>query len=257
MLVAACSDPGEAYVELQNSIQSTLNSEHMPVQSVSCTPHAGDLAWTDPPAHLHCVIHFKNGKSYGTAATVQPVVDQPDSLTWDGPPDSRGVIDLTKAPLPTPTSSLAATSPASLFYARNLRPVVVALDSRFHDQSIVQLAIYPGELQAVIVNGDNEARLVTSGLNGKLTVGPALSFNGSRNAIYPEQLNPAVPERLANLINLRGGVALARLARFELYFSGQDAGWNIYPISGAIRFQALLQGDSLNAITANGVRAIN
>ena len=62
---------------------------------------------------------------------------------------------------------------------------------------------------------------------------------------------------MASLITLRGGVALARLARFELYFTGQDAGWNIYPVSGAIRFQALLQGDSLEAITPRGVRTIN
>ena len=159
VVVAGCGDPGAAYLETQNSIRSTLNSEHMAVASVSCTPHTGDLAWTDPPARLHCHVRFKNGTAYTTPATVQPVVDQPDSLTWDSPPDSRGVIDITKAPLPVPTSSLSATSSSSLFDARNLQPVVAELNRRFRNQSVVQLAIYPGELQAVIIDGDNQARL--------------------------------------------------------------------------------------------------
>ncbi len=135
--------------------------------------------------------------------------------------------------------------------------MVAALDSRFRDQSIVQLAIYPGELQAVIVNGHNQARLVTTGPERQAEGWSGLELIGSRNAIYPEQLNPTVPGRLSSLINLRGGVALARLARFELYFRGPDAGWNIHPISGAIRFQSVLQGDSLKALTPKGVRAIN
>ena len=79
--VSGCSDPGEAYIETQSSIQSTLTSEHLPVASVACAPHVGQLEWTDPPAHLRCVVHFKDGSSYTTPATVQPVVDQPDALT--------------------------------------------------------------------------------------------------------------------------------------------------------------------------------
>jgi len=65
-----------------------------------------------------------------------------------------------------------------------------------------------------------------------------------------------VPERLAKLIALRGRVASSRLARFVLFFAGQNAGWNIYPVSGEIRFQSLLQGDSLEAITAHGTRSL-
>jgi hypothetical protein len=38
VFVAGRSDPGGAYLETQNSIRNTLNSEHMPVASVSCTP---------------------------------------------------------------------------------------------------------------------------------------------------------------------------------------------------------------------------
>jgi len=254
--VAACSDPGEAYLETQSSIQRTLTSEHLAVRSVTCTPKVGDLAWTDPPAHLHCIVRFNSGGSYATSATVQPVVDQPDALTWDGPPPGLGQIDITRAPLPTPTASLAATSAASFFHARNLRAVVAELDRRFGGQSIVQLALYPGELQAVIVDSDSEARLITAATGARLTVGPPSSVNGSRNAIYPSQLDPAVPERLASLISLRGGVPTARLARFVLYFTAQDAGWNIYPVSGAIRFQSLLTGDSVKAFSPAGERRL-
>jgi hypothetical protein len=256
VFVAGCSDPGGAYLETQNSIRSTLNSEHMPVASVSCTPHTGQLEWTDPPAHLHCRVRFKSGSAYTTPATVQPVVDQPDALTWNGPPDNTGTIDITKAPLPVPTSSLTATSADSLFDASNLTPIVQALNSRFRNQSIVQLAIYPGELQAVIINNQNEARLVTTGSSGALKIGPELAVNGSRTAIYPNQITPAVLQELSSLISSKGGVPLARIARFVLAFRGQNAGWDIYPVSGRIRFEALLQGESPLVISAHGKRAL-
>jgi hypothetical protein len=244
-------------VETQNSIRSTLDGEHVPVRSVTCTPHIGDLAWTDPPAHLRCLVRFENRASYTTPVTVQPVVDQPDALTWNDPPPGVGNVDITTAPLPSPSSSVSATSAGSLFYARNLRPVVAALNSRFHGQSIVQFALYTGELESVIANGNGEARLVTADRSGKLTVGPPSSFNGARNSIYAAQLNWAVPERLARLISLRGGVPTARLARFVLYFTAKNAGWNIYQLSGATRFQALLQGDALTAISPAGERPLN
>lgn len=256
MAVAACSSPGDAYVETQNSIRSTLNGEHVPVRSVSCTPHVGTLEWTDPPAHLHCLVRFENGASYTTPVTVQPVVDQPDSLTWNDPPPGVGNVDITTAPLPSPSTPVSATSAGSLFYARNLRPVLTALNRRFHGQSIVQLALYPGELEAVIADSNGEARLVSAGDGGTLRVGPPSSFNGARNSIYAAQLNPAVPERLARLIGLRGGVHPARLARFVLYFTATDAGWDIYQLSGATRFQALLQGDALMAISPAGKRPL-
>jgi len=257
LFVAGCSDPGAAYLETQSSIRSTLNSEHMPVASVSCTPQTGQLAWTDPPAHLHCHVRFKNGTAYTTPATVQPVVDQPDALTWNGPPNSSGTIDITKAPLPVPTSSLSAASPNSLFNASNLTPVVQALNKRFRNQSVVQLAIYPGELQAVIINSQNEARLVTTDGSGALKIGPARGVNGSRTAIYPNQITPSVVQQLAKLISSsKDGVPLAHISRFALAIRGQNAGWDIYPISGRIRFEALLQGQSPEVVTAHGKRAL-
>lgn len=51
--VSSCGDLGAAYVETQNSIMSTLTRDHLPVRSVICSPPVGDLAWTDPSAHLH------------------------------------------------------------------------------------------------------------------------------------------------------------------------------------------------------------
>jgi hypothetical protein len=184
------------------------------------------------------------------------VVDQPDALTWNGPPPAIGRIDITRAPLPGPGSSLAATSPASLFYARNLGPILAALRRRFDGQSIVRLVLYPGELQAVIANGADQARLVTAGTSGTLTLGPPSSFSGPRNAIYPSQLHASVPQQLAGLIASRAGVPTARLARFVLYFAGHNAGWDVYQRSGAKRFQALLQGDSPKVTSPAGVRPL-
>jgi hypothetical protein len=254
-MVGGCANDGATSSEMEASIRSTLNSESMPVKSVNCTPRISELEWTDPPAHLSCLVHFKDGTSYRTPATVQPVVDQPDALTWDAPPNNRGVLDITKAPLPVPSSTRSASSPSSLFNARNLRPVVAALNTRFRNQSIVQLAIYPGELEAVIAN-NGYARFVTTKADGTLSVGPALSFEGSRNAIYPSQILPAVPGALAQAISQHSGVRLARLARFELYYQGQNAYWDIYPISGEVRFTALLQGQSLKMITKTGTRPV-
>ena len=254
--VSGCSDPGEAYIETQNSIQTTLAGQHLAVASVSCTPHVGDLAWTDPPAHLHCVVRFKDGASYRTPATVQPVVDQPDALTWNGPPPGIGRIDITRAPLPGPTDILPAASTGSLFRATNLRPILATIEHRFAGQSVLRLVLYPGELQAVIAGAGDEARLVTASASGRLVVGPPSSFSGSRSAIYPSQLNPAVPQRLAALIAARGGVPTARLARFVLYFAGSNAGWEIYPVSGATRFEALLHGERPKVVSRSGVRPL-
>ena len=43
--------------------------------------------------------------AYTTPATVQPVVDRPDALTWNGPPTGLGQIDITRAPLPAPENA--------------------------------------------------------------------------------------------------------------------------------------------------------
>jgi hypothetical protein len=147
--------------------------------------------------------------------------------------------------------------PESLLDASNLTPVVPALNKRFRNQSVVQLAIYPGELQAVIINNQNEARLVTTDRSGALKIGPALGVNGSRTAIYPNQVTPSVVQQLANLISSsKGGVPLAHISRFALAIRGQNAGWDIYPISGRIRFEALLQGQSPEVITSHGKHAL-
>jgi hypothetical protein len=183
---------------------------------------------------------------------VQPVVDQPDAITWDNPPDNRGVIDITKAPLPVPTSLRSATSAESLFETANLTPVVKALNARFHNQSIVQLAVYPGELQAVIINNQGIARLVTTTPQGALKLGTPLGIKGSRTTIYPSQIVPSAVKQLARLISSHGGLPLGRISRFVLTMRGGDAYWDIYPVSGRIRFEALIDGTSPIVITAHG-----
>lgn len=254
--LAACSDPGEAYLELQSSIQGTLTREGLSVSWVACKPHVGQLAWSDPPAHLTCFIRFKDGSSYATPATVQPVVDQPDMLTWNGPPAGMGQIDITRAPLPVPSLSVAATSPTSLFYRRNLSPIVQALAKRFRGQSIVQLAIYPGELEAVIAN-EGEARLVTAGAGGQLGVSSPSAFSGPRKSIFTEQLRASVPELLAHRISQADGVSTTRLARFVLRLGRENARWEIYALAGSTRFEALLDGEGLEAISASGRRPLD
>ena len=168
-------------------------------------------------------------------------------------------MDITTAPLPQPTAILAAANPSSLFAAHNLTPVVDRLAARFgsHDL-IIQLAIYPGELEAVI-GANGQAWPVSAPYSGALTVGRAASFNGSRSGIGFSQLDPRVIQRLSKLIVTRGGVPLAHIDRFVLTNSlpGGDSGWNIYLTSGSTRFQSLVLGDQLVMITPSGPRAVS
>ena len=133
------------------------------------------------------------------------------------------------------------------------------LVARFGRQDlIVQMAIYPGELEAVVAS-DGEARAVSATYSGVLTVGPLASFDGSRNGIDFSQLVPSVIQRLTELVTTKGNVPRASISRFVLTSSlpGGNSGWTIYLTSGTTRFQALVLGDDPQVITPSGARALN
>jgi hypothetical protein len=93
---------------------------------------------------------------------------------------------------------------------------------------------------------------------GVLTIGPPVSFEGSRSGIEVSQLSPAVVQRLTQQIVVRGRVGLAAIGRFVLTsLPHGEAGWTIYPASGTTRFQALLQGQDLVMITPHGRRPLS
>jgi hypothetical protein len=242
----------DSYVNLQSFIRDELTTKfHRSVRSVSCTPHV-DQVGTSSSAKLTCLVRFTDGTSYIAPATITDPSNDPDTavnhFSFQDPPP----IDITKAPLPSPTVGLAAASPASLFIAHNLAKVVSRLAARIgrHDL-LVQLAIYPGELEAVVVGSGGEARAVSASYAGPVTVGPQVPFGGSRDGISFGQLVPAVIQRLAREIAARHGVPLAHLGRFELVSSlpGDNAGWDIYPTTGTRHFQALILGQHLTEIT--------
>ena len=94
--------------------------------------------------------------------------------------------------------------------------MVKKLIARFGSKDlIVQLALYPGELEAVIA-GNGEAREVSATYSGVLTVGPLASFDGSRNGIDFSQLVPSVIQQLTKLITTKGKVPRASISRFVL-----------------------------------------
>jgi hypothetical protein len=255
-LLAGCAtEPTPAYVSLQNSIKQTITTkDRRPVSSVACTPHVNDVSYSDGYVDLNCTVHFADGTSYVTPATIEARSFQVEgwNFSWDGP----GPLDITTAPLPRPTTPVAATSGSSLFYARNLRPVVSALAARFGtNQLILALALYPGELEAV-VGANGQARPVTAHSSGALTVGPPTNFDGERSGITISPLDPAVPQRLARLIAAHGGVPAGQLDRFVLTFPGDLAGWDIYPATSGVRFQAHVQGDSLEEVSGSQTRAL-
>lgn len=72
--------------------------------------------------------------------------------------------------------------PASLFTAHNLAAVIKQLTGRCgrHDL-IVQMALYPGELEAVIAAHGGQAREVSVTYAGAVKAGPSVSFEGSRS----------------------------------------------------------------------------
>ncbi len=248
--LAGCSGNTPAYVDLQNSIkQSIVKDDQRPVRSVACTPRVQDVSYGDGVVKLSCLVSFPSGSSYTTAATIEARSYQVAGYHFEF--DEPGPIDITTAPLPQATVSLSATSPGSLYYARNLGPVVHELWSRFPgNKLILSMALYPGELEAVIGSG-GEAQLVTAHPSGVLTMGPQTQFDGQRTGIEFSQLNPAVPEQLAKTIAARGDVSMRYIGRFQLGFADQDAIWKIYPTAGTVRFQAHIMGDSLERISGS------
>ncbi len=245
-----------AYVLLQNSIQQTVGKEYgePPVGSVACTPHVGDVAYGQGVAHLSCIIRFKNGSTFATSATIEARSFQVSgyNFTFDSPPAKNA-----PTALPTPAVQRSPTAPESLFRSRNLARALKAVAAQFaSNQLILSLAIYPGELEAV-VGADGQAQLVTETATGAPKLGPLESFSGTLNGISISQLDPAVPERLTELIATRAGVPTSHLERFVLVFlPGGLVGWNI-PTTGKTRFQAHLQGDSLEEISAKGSRPLS
>ena len=253
------NDSAASYHDLQDFIQQELVTKfHRSVRSVSCTPHVQQVLPGDSVT-LSCLVRFTDGTSYTTPGTITDPSTDPDiateSFSFTDPP----AIDITTAPLPAPSVKLAATSPSSLFLARNLTPVVRKLTTRLgsHDL-IVQLALYPGALEAVVAS-NGTAWPVTATYSGALTVGSSATFDGSRNGIDFSQFVPSVIEELTDAIAAKGGVPRSRIARFVLVSSlpGGNAGWNVYLTSGGTRFQALVLGQHLEMITESGTRPLN
>jgi hypothetical protein len=249
-----------AYTDLQGFIRDQLTTKFSrSVRSVSCTPHVDEVLPGDT-ADLTCAVVFTDGTSYTTPATITDPSTDPDiateSFSFTDPP----AIDITTAPLPGPTVALAATSPRSLLLAGNLATVLSKLTARFGSQDlIVQLAIYPGEVEAVIAGSNGEARAITATYTGALTVGSLAAFEGPRDGIDFSQLVPGVIQRLTELITTKGKVRLGSISRFVLTNSlpGGNAGWTIYLTSGSTRFQALVLGSDLQIVTPSGAHDLN
>ncbi len=256
LLVAGCSSGTPAYVELQDSIKrSIIRDDQRPVRSVACTPQVQDVSYADGVVHLHCVVAFTTGSWYTTAASIEARSYQVAGYNFEF--DEPGPIDITTAPLPQPQVSLGATSAGSLYYARNLAPVVHEIWSRFPGKRLIlSMALYPGELEAVI-GSTGEAQLVTAHPSGAMTVGPQTQFDGERSGIEFSQVNPVVPQQLARTIAARGGVPISSINRFVLSFAGEDAFWRIYPASGSVHFRAHIQGDSLERISGGDTKPLN
>jgi hypothetical protein len=249
-----------AYSDLQGFIRDQLTTKFSrSVRSVSCTPHVDQVLPGDS-ADLTCAVVFTDGTSYTTPATITDPSTDPDiateSFSFTDPPP----IDITTAPLPGPTVSLAATSPHSLLVAGNLAAVLSKLTARFGSQDlIVQMAIYPGEVEAVIAGNNGEARAVTATYTGTLTAGSLAAFQGSRDGIDFSQLVPGDIQRLTELITSKGKVGLASISHFVLTnnLPGGNAGWTIYLTSGSTRFRALVLGTDPQIITPSGTRDLN
>lgn len=249
-----------AYTDLQGFIRDQLTTKFSrSVRSVSCTPHVDEVLPGDT-ADLTCAVIFTDGTSYTTRAKIIDPSTDPDiateSFSFVNPPP----IDITTAPLPKPAVTLAATSPRSLLLARNLAPVLSKVTARLGSKDlIVQMAIYPGEVEAVIAGNNSEARAVTATYTGTLTVGSPAAFDGPRNGIDFSQLVPGVIQRLTELITTKGKVRLGSISRFVLANSlhGGNSGWTIYLTSGSTRFQALVLGNDPQIITPSGTHDLN
>jgi hypothetical protein len=124
---------------------------------------------------------------------------------------------------------------------------------------IIQLAIYPGEVEGVIAANGGKAWLATATYYNTIRVGQKTTFSGSRSGIDFSQLDPKAIQQLATRIAADGGVPLSGINRFVLTNSLPDSnsGWNIYPTRGSERFQALVLGQHLVVITPHGTRALS
>ncbi len=244
---------------LESFIQDELTSKfHKSVRSVSCTPYVDEVLQQDT-AHMTCKVRFTDGTGYTTPGTVYDPSTDPDYNTYTYSFDDPPGVDITKAPLPGPILNLPADSPHSLFLARNLTPVVKTLVSHFgsHDL-ILQMAIYPGEVEAVIAASGGKAWLATATYYNTLKAGKRTSFSGSRSGIAFSQLDPKVIQGLATKIAAKGGTNLASISRFVLTsLPQQNEGWNIYLTKGSKRFQSLVLGQHLVELTPSGAKVLN
>jgi hypothetical protein len=167
--------------------------------------------------------------------------------------------DITRAVPPRPSgaaSAIHAAGARSLFRAANLAPVIQSLTARFGgDASVVQAALYPGELDLVIAKG-NDARTVRTGASGRIRTGRTTGFDGSRQAASIYQLDAGRPEELARRIAAHGGVPVSDLDRFVLTtkVDGDLAGWVIHPRHGRVVFRSLLVGGRIERVSPGGGR---
>jgi hypothetical protein len=251
VLLAGCSGDTDVTTVLGNSIKSTIEKDDQrQVSSVDCTPHRSDVSYSDGIVHVNCTVTFADGTTWSTPASIEARSFQVTG--WNFNFDDPGPVDITTAPLPQPNVSVAANSPGSLFFARNLRPVYRALKARLGTtQLVLQMAIYPSEVLAV-VGANGQARLITAHPSGAMTLGPETSFDGDRSGIDETQLDAGVPQQLAREIAGRGGVPVSGLDRYVLASHGGDAYWEIYPKTGTDWFQAHVLGDSLVRVTPEG-----
>ena len=171
---------------------------------------------------------------------------------------ARHAVDLTTAPLPPPTGSAAVSpsDPSSLFAKKGLNGVLRKLTTAFGaNASVVELAIYPGELEMVVTDNNDNARLVTASAGGKVTVGQPSPFSGSRQAVNLSQITVraiAQIERDLEQAKSTGGVPIKRIERFVLDLSQNLAQWRIYA-TGIVRYYGtLLDGNGLWRITRTG-----
>ena len=171
---------------------------------------------------------------------------------------TQHATDLTTAPLPAPTESagVSPTDRSSLFAEKSLAPVLKKLTDAFGaSASVVQLAIYPGELEMVVTDNNDNARLVVASVGGRFNVGQPSSFSGSRQAVNLSQITPRAIAQIEH--DLRqdqsaGGVPLKRVERFVLDLSHNLAQWKIYA-KGIVRYYGtLLDGSGLWQVTRTG-----
>jgi hypothetical protein len=261
LLLSGCAVSEKASSDLlAESISKALDKEdaQRPVGSVACTPHIQKVEYSEGIVNLHCVIQFKNGTSYSTPATIEDRSFQVEgeNYTFNTPEPEQATnpttADILKTPLPVPATSVPATSSQSFFYSRNMQSAIAALKSHAGSgQLILSMALYPGEVQAVI-GANGHARLVTVPTSGSVTVGPVGTFENSASGITVAELEANVPERLLHSIAARaGGVPASQIGRFVLAFLPHEvSGWDIYTSGGEKRFQAELNGEALKVLSS-------